>query len=95
MIGASTWQTPDGVEERVGAKLDKRGRLLVFGKQSFPNGHIRKEYLWQRFPERIHHFANYAAAHLAETGRLPAEYWETVERIDPDNAWYHYLDATE
>lgn len=53
----------------------------------------QKRKLHQLDPDRPLYYRHYVDAYVAEHGALPPEYFETVERIDPDNAYWYFQAA--
>lgn len=53
----------------------------------------QKELLLASAPDRPDFYADYLTAYLNQTDRLPSDYFETIARIDPDNAYFLYLAA--
>lgn len=53
----------------------------------------QKEALLRSGPERPDLYSDYVTVYLSEFDRLPDDYFETIARIDPDNAYFLYLGA--
>jgi len=80
-------------DESVARGLGREQSLLLFGDLSEYRLPARAKALWDRDPGNASFFADFAVAHLVESGRLPPDFLETARRIDPRNSWYTYLAA--
>lgn len=78
--------------QRIGKGLDVEERLLL-GDQSL-SPLQRKEALVAGDPDNPAFFAEYAVVYHKVRGSLPPDYVETVNRLDPDNAWFDYFAAS-
>lgn len=83
---------PAQAEQRIAARLDARGKLLVFGDLTTLDRVERKKKLWQSDPENPAYFAEYATRLVANMGS--PDILQTARRLDPDNAWFTYLAAS-
>lgn len=102
MIAYSQWvkcktdpysNPPYQAEQRTAARLDARGKVLVFGDLASQDIVERKEKLWQSNPENPAYYTEYAAVFAARNHKMPLDFLETARRLDPDNAWFTYLAA--
>jgi len=82
------WQRPPSPEG-----LSERERLLL-GDPSL-NNLEQKRRLHLSDPDNPAYFAEYARAWSSVNGGLPPDYLETVERIAPGNAYFHYFAAAQ
>lgn len=64
--------------------------LLVADRKKAPEA---AKQLWDLEPTNAALFANYAACYFGEGDRLPPDFMETAERLDPDNGWFPALAA--
>ena len=69
-------------------------KLLLFGDQTKSTQSEKKYALWQSAPENIAFYSEYSSAYISDHDRLPPDYWETVRRMDPENAWFTYFAAS-
>ncbi len=69
--------------------------LVLFGDPSAPTSGGERKRLWERHPENVAYFADYAGVSLSVDGRLPAGFAETAARLDPDNAAFLYFQAAD
>lgn len=84
---------PYQAEQRTAARLNARGKLLVFGDPASQDIVVRKEKLWQSDPGNPAYYTEYAAVFAARNHKMPPNFLETARRLDPDNAWFTYLAA--
>ena len=68
-------------------------RLLVIGDPARPEGERRRT-LWERHPTEPTYFAEYVGDHYSVTRSLPPDYHQIIGQIDPDNAFFIYLEAS-
>ncbi|BCU77262.1 hypothetical protein [Luteolibacter sp. LG18] len=80
--------TPDETRERLSAGLDADQKLILFGSSSENSNKLSGEELWERHPDNPSYFAAYALAYTSKHKKLPPDYFDTANRIDPDNAWF-------
>lgn len=86
---------PGGGPVSLGKKsLTPDERLILSGDETQSSKAGKAKGIWDRHPDRPAYFAQYAAAFLAENGKLPDGFLETARRIDPENAWFLYLAAS-
>jgi len=82
-------------EERLTKGLSADARLTLFGDTSQSKDDIRWKVVWEAHPDDPVLYNRYALALLGRTAKLPDDYVETGERIDPGNGWYRCLKAFE
>lgn len=68
-------------------------RLLLFGDQTRPENERRKT-LWERHPANPSYFAEYTGDFRSKENVLPPDFSDIVARIDPDNSYFPYLEAS-
>lgn len=73
--------------------LSENERLLLFGDVSKTSPSDRIKALWGSEPVNPALFEDYAIAYLNDHGKLPLEFLETAEKLDPENGWFHLLAA--
>lgn len=80
-------------EQRIAARLTPAQKVLMFGDLGSEYALKRKEALWESGLGNPAYFVEYAAAFHSDQKKLPDDFWETVRRIDPENAWFSYFAA--
>jgi len=88
-LGSSTMFTPPPVSRR--ADLTPEQNLLLGDPRK--SSIEQKEDLIQSDPSRPDFYADYLYHYLIEFKKLPDDYFETIARIDPDNAFFLYVGA--
>ena len=79
--------------QRVASRLNEAEKLLLFGDLTKESLSERKEALWRSEPENPAYFSDYVGAYISENQKLPSNYFEITQQIDPTNAWFTYLAA--
>lgn len=69
-------------------------RLIVFGDYTRPVGE-RKKALWERLPTDPAYFADYVGEYHSKNHSLPPNFHDVAARIDPDNGFFIYLEASD
>jgi hypothetical protein len=80
-------------EEDVAAELTRDQSLLLFGDLTKKSKSGRRKALWDSAPENPAYFSDYVRAYWSEFERLPPDFLETANRIDPENSWFTYIAA--
>lgn len=75
----------------IGGETPEELRFLGLGEGTVLQ---QKEKLHQSAPDNSLYYRHYVDAYLHEREALPPEYFETVKRIDPDNAYWWYVAAS-
>lgn len=73
--------------------LSETERLLLFGDVSKTSPSDRIKALWDSEPANPAFFEDYGIAYLNDHNKLPSDFLETAEKLDPDNGWFHLLAA--
>lgn len=75
----------------IGEGLNERERFLLFGDRSQPSRSEQLRALCVSAPDNPAYYAAFAYAYRSENDYLyPPDFLETVQRLDPDNAWFTY-----
>lgn len=90
---ATSPPSPAKMEARLGKGLNTEQRLLLFGDTSKTDPAERYKALWTSDPENPAFFADYALHYIDEHDRLPSDFLETADKLDPDNAWFTVVAA--
>ena len=86
---------PNSLEKHLARNLTPEQKLLLLGDTSRRGKAERFKGLWESDPENPAYFADYAAAHLSEHSSLPPDFIETGRKLDPGNAWFPIIAASE
>jgi hypothetical protein len=86
--GALDGQSPEKIRGRLGKGLNSEQRLLLFGDTSQADPGNQFKPLWDSAPENPAYFARFALDYIGIHDRLPPDFLETADRLDPDNAWF-------
>ena len=73
--------------------LSAEERLLLVGDVSKSLGSDRAKALWDQDPANPAYFEDYAIAYVSDRSKLPPDFIETAEKLDPENGWFHLLAA--
>jgi hypothetical protein len=90
IVGASSFM--DGnVPSNSGVEalgLTEEKQWILYGDIRQPSQSLRYKNLWLRYPENPAYYADYSIRYATELGKLPPDFLETAEKIDPDNGWF-------
>lgn len=73
--------------------LSDSERLLLIGDVSKSSASDRTKALWDSDPANPAYFEDYAIVYLSKRSKLPPDFLETAEKLDPGNGWFHLLAA--
>ena len=73
--------------------FDAREKLLLKISDSNQSSTELAKALWDSDPANPAYYAEYCAAYVADTSKLPADFLEQAQRVDPNNAFFPYWAA--
>jgi len=89
--GSAAPGTPAESRKAISEGVNERERFLLFGDISQHSGSEQLRALCVSAPANPGYYAAFAFAYRSENqGSFPPDFLETVQRLDPDNAWYTY-----
>ena len=91
---AGHFPDPVKTETRWGRNLSSQQRLLLFGDTAKSGPAAQFKALWDSDPTNPAYFAEYSLQFISEHGKLPPDFLETADRLDPDNAWFTLIAAS-
>ena len=81
-------QSPEEIRDRLGQGLNSKQRLLLFGDTSQADPGNQFKPLWDSDPDNPAYFARFALRYIEIHDRLPPDFLDIADRLDPDNAWF-------
>ncbi len=81
------------VMKRVAARMTAGQRFLVFGIDTKAITAEGRKAVWLSKPDNPSLYASYLHRCLYESNTLPVDLHDVARRIDPENAWFLYLEA--
>lgn len=93
-LGGNFFVEMPEVDSSVMDRLRPNEKLLLQGSILGVDPLVPKEAMWRSDPENPAFYTEYASAHVSMHDKLPADFLETVQRIDPQNSWFTYLAAS-
>ncbi len=81
-------------KKRFRKNFNAEQKLILYGDASRKIQSEQIKGLWDSDPENPVFFSEYVRVYLSENDKLPPNFLETAEKIDPDNAWFLYLAAS-
>lgn len=86
---------PSSLDKYLARNLTPEQKLLLLGDTTRRGKSERFKGLWESDPQNPAYFADYVAAHLSEHSSLPPDFIETGRKLDPGNAWFPIIAASE
>jgi len=75
--------------------LKPQERMILLGDMTKSRRSDRIKGLWDSEPENPAYFADYVSAYSSDHGVLPRDLLSTADKLDPGNAWFVALAASE
>ncbi len=85
--------TPPTLRKVGKSTLTPEQKLILYGDETQSSKAGKAKGLWDRYPENLAYFSQYAEAYLSENDKLPDDFLTQARRLDPQNAWFLYLAA--
>ena len=91
--GSTPW-VPNDSEDRISEGLNPQQRLLMFGDTTKSDPAERFKVLWDSDPANPAYFGEYSLRYIKDHHRLPPDFLDTADKLDPDNAWFTLIAAS-